>query len=61
MEPGIVVVLSGLTGARKAGAIAGLAIGALMAAALGAAIAVGATRGRVRRRASPLGRALWPC
>ncbi|GAA0247135.1 hypothetical protein GCM10009527_049670 [Actinomadura nitritigenes] len=45
MEPGIVVVLNGLAGARKAGAVAGMAVGALMAAALGAAIAVGATRG----------------
>ncbi|MEU6749363.1 hypothetical protein ABZ914_24335, partial [Spirillospora sp. NPDC046719] len=49
MEPGIVVVLNGLTGARKAGAIAGLAVGAFMAAALGAAFTVGVTMGSCSR------------
>jgi hypothetical protein len=55
VEPGIVVVLNGLTGARKAGAIAGLAVGAFMAAALGAAFTVGVTMGSCPR----VGAAAW--
>ncbi|KAB2382704.1 hypothetical protein [Actinomadura montaniterrae] len=44
MDPEIVVVLSGLTGARKAGAVLGLALGPLVVASLGAGLLVEAGR-----------------
>jgi hypothetical protein len=44
VDPEIVVVLSGLTGARKAGAVLGLALGPLVVASLGAGLLVEAGR-----------------